>query len=100
MVSRLNLHSKFEETLDSENVYFQPPESIRMQYPAIVYKLNNIDTLYADDINYRIDKEYIVTLIDPDPDSIYVDLLKAYPKCKFNRFYTYNNLNHWVFIIK
>lgn len=99
MASRLNLHAKFEEVLGSTNVYFQPPESVKLGYPAIVYKLNNFSVLNADDIKYKIETEYIVTLIDTDPDSSFVDVLNAFPKSRFDRFYTYDNLNHWVFII-
>ena len=34
MASRLELQSKFEELLGSRNVYYQPPESIKMSYTA------------------------------------------------------------------
>ena len=29
--------------------YFQPPESVKMSYPAIVYSLDDIDKTYAND---------------------------------------------------
>lgn len=37
MASRLDLQTFLEELLESKNVYFQPPESVKMKYPAIVY---------------------------------------------------------------
>lgn len=77
--------------------YFQPPESVTMKYPAIVYALNDIDAAYADDGVYFIEHQYSVTVIDSDPDSELIDKVAALPKSNFNRHYTSNNLNHDVF---
>ena len=43
MASRLELQTKFENILGSRNVYFQPPASVQMRYPAIVYSRKNIE---------------------------------------------------------
>ena len=48
--------------------YFQPPESIKMNYPAIVYSLDDIDKTYANDGVYLSNRRYAVTVIDKDPD--------------------------------
>ena len=42
MDSRPNLQTMLEQILGSRNVYFQPPESLKLNYPAIVYKRSNI----------------------------------------------------------
>ena len=34
--------------------YFQPPESIKMNYPAIVYSLDDVDKTYANDGVYLL----------------------------------------------
>ena len=47
MASRLDLQTFLEEILESRNVYFQPPESVKMKYPAIVYALDDIENVYA-----------------------------------------------------
>lgn len=99
MASRLNLQRKFEETLGSRNVYYQPPESIRLQYPAIIYKHSGNRTIHADDRNYIKINEYSVTLIDRNPESEFVDYILDYPKCRLDRVFTSDNLNHWVFTI-
>ena len=44
MGSRLELQSKLEELLGSRNVYYQPPESLKMKYPAIRYSKEDIDS--------------------------------------------------------
>ena len=41
---RLELHEILCTILGSRNVYFQPPESIKMNYPAIVYGLDDMQT--------------------------------------------------------
>ena len=46
---RLLLHEIFCEILGTRNAYFQPPESVKMNYPAIVYGLDSIENTYAND---------------------------------------------------
>ena len=53
MDSRPNLQTKLEQILGSRNVYFQPPESIKLNYPAIVYKRSNIQNTFADNEVYK-----------------------------------------------
>lgn len=99
MASRLKLQAELEELLGSRNVYFQPPASIQMKYPAIRYSLQNIDNRYADNLTYKQAKAYELILIDPDPDSEYVDKISQLPYCRFDRFYPADNLNHYAFTI-
>lgn len=99
MDSRLRLQSAFEEILGSRNVYFQPPESIKMQYPAIRYSLQNIGTRHANGRVYKKEPSYSVILIDKNPDSEYVDKILELPYCRFDRSYTADNLNHFIFTI-
>lgn len=96
---RSELQTKFETILGSRNVYFQPPPSLLMKYPAIVYSLSDIDVLHADDESYKIDKAYQVTAIDSNPDSTIPDEIIRLPLCAFERAYRADNLNHWVFKI-
>lgn len=82
-----------------KNLYFQPPANIQMKYPAIVYKINSVDTNHANNKPYTSFVSYQLTVIDKDPDSvIFRELLKA-PMCVFNRSYTSDNLNHFIFTI-
>lgn len=80
-------------------VYFQPPESVRMSYPAIVYGLDEIRNTYANGGVYLSQRRYSVTVIDQDPDSQIVGKVAALPTCRFNRHYERDNLNHDVFTI-
>ena len=96
---RLELSALLRNTLSSDNVYFQPPETVKMKYPAIVYSLDNIQNVHADDGVYLSHRRYSVTLIDKNPDSSIVERLSAFPMCQFNRHYTSDNLNHFVFTL-
>lgn len=97
MASRLELQTLFEDILGSRNVYFQPPESKKLSYPAIVYSLGNMENDYADDVVYTSIKQYTVTVITSDPDSDLVDKIAKLQLCRFDRHFRSDNLNHYVF---
>ena len=97
MAPRLELQSILVDILGSKNVYFQPPPTIKMEYPCIVYKRDAGETTFADDKPYNRHTRYQVTVIDRDPDSEIPDKVASLPKCVFDRFYTSDNLNHDVF---
>lgn len=99
MGSRLDLQNLLESVLGSRNVYYQPPESIRINYPAIIYSRNDIDNNFADDIVYMQNHTYRVIVIDANPDSEIVNKMSRLPMCRYDRHYTSDNLNHDVFII-
>lgn len=100
MASRLDFQTKLESILGSRNVYFQPPESIKLNYPCIIYKLNNVDVKNADDSSYIINKSYQVTLIHRDPDNETMnDILLGFKHVKLNNYFTSENLHHYVYTI-
>lgn len=79
------------------NVYYQPPETIKMAYPCIVYSKSGVRSLYAGGGKYRTMIRYTVTVIDPNPDSAIFGRMLALPYCTFVRHFTKDNLNHEVF---
>lgn len=97
MAQRLELQAILVDILGSNNVYFQPPASIQLQYPCIIYKRDNAVTLHADDKPYMTKTRYQITVIDRNPDSEIPSLIGALPGCIFDRFYTADNLNHDVY---
>lgn len=99
MNRREELHEILCEALGSRNVYFQPPESIKMKYPAIVYSRDDIDNSFANDSVYMQSLAYSVTVIDSDPDSEIVDKVSKLPRCQYDRHYKSDNLNHDMFTI-
>lgn len=99
MASRTELQSLLEITIGNKNVYFQPPESLRMTYPCIRYEYSNLDTKYADNKPYRHEICYKITYIDKNPDNTNWLKIANLPKVKFDRPFISDVLYHWVFII-
>lgn len=93
---RLSLQTKLEEILGSRNVYYQSPESMRMQYPAIVYSKARPYTSFADCKRYHERHCYEITVIAKKPDSPVIDKLLELPYSSFDRHYVADNLNHDV----
>ena len=95
MASRLELHEELCDILGTRNVYFQPPESIKLSYPCIVYSRFSIDKMNANDSLYKKTNGYEVIVIDRDPDSDISDrILEHFSMCRFDREYTTENLYH------
>lgn len=97
--NRIKLQALLEEVLGSKQVYFQPPSSIRMKYPAIVYSRGNIENLSANDSVYIQRHSYTITVMDYDPDSEIVKKISMIPGIRFGNHFTSENLNHDVFTI-
>ena len=89
------LHS----VLGSNNVYFDPPESVKMKYPAIVYKRVKMDTLNADNRRYIGYDRYEVTYIRKDADSDVVDAILEFPYCFHDTCFKASDLYHDVFTL-
>ena len=99
MGQRQSLQTILESLLGSENVYFQPPATLRMQYPCIVYSRDRMDTKFANNSAYARKIGYQVTYIDRNPDSSIPDKIADLPLCQHMTFFTADNLNHDVFTL-
>ena len=99
MNNQQELDKIFRKILGSSNVYFQPPENVRMKYPAIRYERDGFETIRADNGLYQIWSRYEVTLIDSNPMSSAINELLVLDYCKYDRHYVSDNLNHDVFTI-
>ncbi len=80
-------------------VYHNPPASVKMSYPCIVYKMSGIPDDHADNLRYFEHREWDVTVIDADPDSKLREKVAQLKWCKFVRSFTSDNLNHYVFTL-
>lgn len=99
MADRLELHSLLEEMLNSKNVYYQPPESIKMQYDAIRYSKKNIRPTFANGGKYLMKDCYELIVISKRPDHPVIKKLLSLPYCSYDRHYVADNLNHDVLTI-
>ena len=94
MASRLELQNKLEELLGMKHVYYQPPESKKLEYPAIVYSKSGIVNKKADDRRYHQMIRYALIVIDRIPDNQVIEKLLDLPYCSYDRSYVADNLNH------
>lgn len=92
--SRTDLQKLLETVLGSKNVYYRPPESIKMKYPAIVYDMITVDSRFANNTNYLVNARYTITLIEKEADSKYLDKLLELPYCKHTSHYKSEGLEH------
>ena len=99
MANRLDLQTLFEELLGSHNVYFDPPESVKMNYPAIKYSRSEINTSFANNSAYMQNNRYEVIVIYNDPDSELPGRISRLPMCSHDRGYVADNLHHDVFTL-
>lgn len=94
---RHQFHQILIDLLGSNNVYFQPPESVKIQYPCIVYSRDRVHMKYADNYRYFERQRYLVTYIDRNPDSEIPKKLRDLQGSSFDRHYTADNLYHDVY---
>lgn len=99
MRPRRDLHKILLGILGSMNVYFQPPENLKINYPGIVYTRSSSKPSYADNIKYHLEKGYQIIYVSKDPDSDIPDKIEQLPKCSFDRHFVSDNLNHWIFTL-
>lgn len=97
--NRIELHNLLVTTLETNNVYFQPPSNIQMKYPCVIYSRSKKDEKFADDALYLGQTAYTVIVVDSDPDSSILDKITKLPFSRFDRHYVSDDLNHDVFTI-
>ena len=96
---RLLLHNKLKELIENDNVYYRPPENLKMQYPCIRYKRDKILSEHADNFAYRNANRYQIIVIDKKPDNPVIEKLLELPMCSFSAHYETDGLNHDVLSI-
>lgn len=91
---RLALHNLLLQIVP--NVYHQPPESLKLVKPCIVYKLDKMPGIVADNKRYFGTKRYLITVMDSDSDTLIPGKILELPYTKFETHFVANNLNHYV----
>ena len=95
----MTLSKKLKEILGTNNVYFQPPENTKLQYPCIVYEVGVGLRTPADNIKYLYNQGYSITYITKEPDTDIPDKILEMQYCTFERQFKSENLYHWIFFI-
>ena len=91
---RCELHELFCSIIPYRQVYYNPPESMKICYPCIIYSKDSIEKIPADDTGYLNHSVYSVTVIDIVPDSPIVDSLLELPFTSFSSSFVSENLYH------
>lgn len=105
MSKRLELHDILCEIVNitepngDRHVYFDPPASVQMKYPAIRYTRKKIEKLHANNITYKLLTPYELIVIDNNADSNIIDKLLSLQYCDHDRHYKADNLHHDVFTL-
>lgn len=99
MGQRRDLQLILEGILGSRNVYFQPPATIQMKYPCIVYNRSDYQSKYAGNNPYILEKAYSVMVIDRNPDSEVPDKIARLTLSSFDRGFVSDGLNHSIFTL-
>jgi hypothetical protein len=96
---RLELHAKLKTVLGSNNVYFQAPSNLVMQYPCIRYERSKLRTIFADGFPYSFTDRYQLTLMVKDPDSPIFRAVASLQGCIHERSFNVDGLYHHIFNI-
>lgn len=100
MNKRLELHEKLKRLVGTNNVYFQPPASVQLSYPCVIYSIGSGDAKYADGMVYGYVNSYELLFIFKKPNiDIIEQVLTTLPMCRMNRAYVADNLNHYAFSV-
>jgi hypothetical protein len=85
------------DSIVRERVYYQPSASVKLKYPCVLYKLEDMPIIHANNLPYHWDHVYQITVIDRDPESVFREKIAELPTCRFVRPYITDNLYHFVF---
>ena len=106
MGRRLDLHhalkQAYEESTNKtsdKKIWYQSPGNTKLIYPCIIYKLNDMPPIFANNNPYKIEHEYELTVIDSDPNSPLRERIAQFPKCRMTNSFESDNLHHYVFQI-
>lgn len=93
---RLLLHEKFLSIDRVKAAYFNPNNNVKMVYPCIRYSLVGEAVRFAANGRYITRDRYLVTVIDPNPDSQIYKELEKNPYYSFERMYMSDGLCHFT----
>ena len=97
MDKRMQLQSELER-LVGLNVYFQPPATVQLKYPCVIYNLSSGNAIYADNSVYTYTNRFELIFIYRKQNMKIVEIvLRTFPMCTVSRMYIADNLYHYVF---
>lgn len=98
-MTREQFHAELCTILGSNHVYYNPPENVKIEFPAIVYRLETPSIVHADNGLYWLHIPYRVTLIQKETSDELWTKLAAFPLCRPGNPFISDGLRHYVFTI-
>lgn len=99
MKSRESVLRKLKDNV-TPNIYFTPPDSVVLKYPACVVTREDIDVLKANNKIYNANIAYKVVYISREEgDDIFLKVMNLFDHSAFRTEYKYNGLYHKVFVV-
>lgn len=100
MATRIELDKKLRAYYNPARVFYQPPESVKLTYPCVLYWLDSYEQRFADDKTYLGKCRYHLRFITKDPDDERIlGVLSHLQLIKLDNFYTADNLNHYDYTV-
>lgn len=84
---------------EKPHVYFNPPENLKMEYPAIRYSRTGGRNIHASNAVHAQTNTYKIVVIDRDSDSLIARAVRRIPHCAKGTEYKSDNLYHFQFTI-
>lgn len=99
---RIEVHELLQELSGyGKRIYYNPPETVKMSYPCIVYNRVNLGARHADNMPYfRYDTYTVTHIYAKESESDLTTKLALQSGFSFDRGYTADNLHHDVFTLK
>lgn len=85
--------------ISDATVYIEPPENVKMAYPAAVISTVGYRHEYADNRKYYIYRRIQVTVISRSPDHPLVDYLVRRHQCRHSNHVVRDGLHHDYFTL-
>lgn len=100
MTDRMILQKKLCSILGTNNVYFEPPENIKLNYPCFIYFSGSPFTSSANNKLYLFTNSYNVTYIDINPcTDIIKIMLSNFDYITTGSSFVNDGLHHYTFDI-
>lgn len=96
---RLTLHAKLKTLFPNYKLYFRPPNTIKLEYPCIVYDLAMQEPRHANNTLYTLYLEFEITIISVLPGVTSSDILTI-PSSRQQSHFISNNLVHDVYKVR
>lgn len=99
--NRLELREKLQQFMEDcgeiPRLYFQPPETVKLEYPCMIYHLKALTSRKANNRPYHKTIGFDITYITRSPASNVPDRILDEPLFAFDRYYTAENLHHYAY---